>query len=60
VGEYEDWDVVPCNLINTNILEALSTLKMEAVGSSETLVPIYQSIWCHIPEDSDFQLEFNS
>jgi hypothetical protein len=28
-------------------------MKMEAAGSSETLVPIYQAIWCHVPEDSD-------
>jgi hypothetical protein len=26
-------------------------LKMEAPGSSETLISIYQMIWCHIPAD---------
>jgi hypothetical protein len=29
------------------------TLKMEAGGSSETLVAIYQTIWHHVVEDSD-------
>jgi hypothetical protein len=28
-----------------------STLKMEAAGSSETLIPIYQYTRCHISED---------
>jgi hypothetical protein len=26
-----------------------STLKMEATGSFKTLVPIYHTMWCHIP-----------
>jgi hypothetical protein len=30
-----------------------STLKIEAVGSSETLVPIYQTVWSHIREEGD-------
>jgi hypothetical protein len=29
-----------------------NTLKIEVSGSSETLVNIYQTIWCHIPEGS--------
>jgi hypothetical protein len=28
---------------------------MEAVNSSETLISVYQTIWCHIPEDCNFQ-----
>jgi hypothetical protein len=31
-----------------------STLKMEAVCSSETLVNFYQTSWCHNPENSTF------
>jgi hypothetical protein len=31
--------------------------KMEAAGSSETLVPIFETAWCHIPKgiNLDFQ-----
>jgi hypothetical protein len=37
----------------TNVLEQLtaSALKMEAVCSSETLVPTYKSTWHHNPEN---------
>jgi hypothetical protein len=28
----------------------ISTLNQEGVGFSETLVPVYQMIWCHISE----------
>jgi hypothetical protein len=31
-----------------------SILNMEAASSSRTLVPIYQTIWHHIPEDYSF------
>jgi hypothetical protein len=30
-----------------------SALKMEASGSCETLVPFYETTWCHIPKDSN-------
>jgi hypothetical protein len=30
---------------------SISTLKMEARDSSKTVVYIYQSTWCRIPED---------
>lgn len=33
-----------------------STLKMEAAGSSEALLCIYQSILHHAPEDSNLQI----
>jgi hypothetical protein len=29
---------------------------MEATCSSETLANLYQTIWCHIPEDSLFKV----
>jgi hypothetical protein len=28
------------------------TLKMETVSSSETLLNLYQTTWCHIPDDT--------
>jgi hypothetical protein len=31
-----------------------SAFKMEAAGSSDTLVMSYQPTWSHIPEDSNF------
>jgi hypothetical protein len=37
-----------------------STLKMEAVHSSEALVNIYQTTWQHIPEDSLFHVNLVS
>lgn len=36
------------------ILPVFSTLKMEAVCSSKTLINLYQTMQCHIPEDSNF------
>jgi hypothetical protein len=50
-------DVTPCSLlIVMNLLEksaASSTLMMEAVCSTETLVTIYQITKRHIPEDTN-------
>jgi hypothetical protein len=51
------WDVTPCGLLGACILLVTclvysSTLKMEAVCSSETLVTFYQTTQRLIPEDS--------
>jgi hypothetical protein len=38
-----------------------SLVKMETTRSSETLIPVYQTTWCHKPEDSNlayFHLHF--
>ena len=44
------------------IIEYLTLLMLEAVGSSELLVRFCQAIQCHIPEDSNLQntQNFNS
>jgi len=34
-----------------------STLKLEASSFSETLVLIYQTMWCCVPEESAVQVE---
>jgi hypothetical protein len=36
-----------------NLLLPSSVLKMEAEGSSEIFINIYQTVWCHMPENSD-------
>jgi hypothetical protein len=41
--------VIP--LYNTPFLQIDYTLKMKAASFSETWIPLYQSIWCHIPQD---------
>jgi hypothetical protein len=58
------WDVAPCSLVDIDRcfrgayclhyqgVSSLTTLMMEAVSSSETLLNIYQTTWCNIPEDS--------
>jgi hypothetical protein len=43
-----------------SLLSPCSTLKMEATGSSATLVPIHQSTWHHIPGDSNLNSRFTS
>lgn len=35
-----------------------STLEIKAADSSKTLVPVYQITQCHIPEDSNPQLNY--
>jgi hypothetical protein len=59
------WDVTPCTLVNLvfplpisipSLFQCLtysSALKMEATGSSKTLVMIYQTIQHHIPDDNN-------
>jgi hypothetical protein len=36
-----------------------STLKAEAVSSSEMLITTYQTIWCHKPEDCSINYCFH-
>jgi hypothetical protein len=40
-------------------LDYSSTLKIDAVCSSETLVNIYRTIWCHISEDCMYSSSFS-
>jgi hypothetical protein len=62
------WDVTPCSLLSYNrrfggtpayllvLAEIISsTLKMEAICSSETSVATQQTTWRHIPEDDTLQ-----
>jgi hypothetical protein len=49
-------DVAPCSLLGPDVSEKLTasviiTLMMEGVSFSETLVIIYQTAWCNIPEE---------
>jgi hypothetical protein len=44
-------DVTVCDLVITYQHQHPLNLKMEAVSSSETLVPNYQTIWRYITED---------
>jgi hypothetical protein len=43
-------DVMPCSL------KEMYRLKMETAGSSKMLVPVYKTIWHHIPEDCTLQI----
>jgi hypothetical protein len=43
------WDTTPCRLVE---IYQLIALIMEAVGTSETSVNLYQTTWRGIPEDS--------
>jgi hypothetical protein len=45
-------DVTPCSLVD-RYQHFRGGLNAEVVGSSSTLVPVYQTVWCHIPEDSN-------
>jgi hypothetical protein len=49
------WDVMLYSLVvfHASIFR-VAVLKIEAAHSSQTLVPIYNTTWCHIPEDHSF------
>jgi hypothetical protein len=47
------FNVMPCNLVDSY---CLCSLKMTIVGSSEVLVPVCESTWCHIPEDCNLNV----
>jgi hypothetical protein len=49
----EDWDVETCSLVDTDVLEVLTTsiaLMMEAVSISETSVNFYETTRQYISE----------
>jgi hypothetical protein len=57
-------DVTPCNLAETyydsdehvaSIIRAVE-LKLEGTDSLETLLPIHQTAWSHIPGDSNLHI----
>jgi hypothetical protein len=49
-------NISPCLLVRAEIIS--STLKMEAIHSSETSVLTQQTTQCHIPEDDTLQFEY--
>jgi hypothetical protein len=55
--DWETWDVTPVPVFSSlhaydfHHTTCYFTLKMVALNSSEMLVHIYQTTWCHIPED---------
>jgi hypothetical protein len=55
VGRQEHFAGTHCILCKS-CSQITSTLKMEAVCSSETLVPIYQTSWCHNSDDHNMNL----
>jgi hypothetical protein len=42
---------IPISVQFLAVIAYFSPMKMEAANSSETLVSLYQSMWCHISED---------
>jgi len=50
------WDVM-CSFVDRyNVSEEPYTLKMEATDASKMLVPVYQTIGHHIPENSTISI----
>jgi hypothetical protein len=39
--------------VTVNIEEHSSTLKLKAAGSSQMLIPVYQTIWSHTSEKNN-------
>ena len=49
-----------CLLPPTSVWKSSPVLKMEAVCSSKTLMPPYQTTWHHIPEDHNLNCHISS
>jgi hypothetical protein len=58
---FHDKCLVGCDFVYTGRVYQLfkrnySSLRTDAADFSETFVPIYQTKWCHLPENSDLQI----